>query len=117
MTAQPTDPQPIASLDDDVNAYLDLTERMEELESQRATIRARLAQRGPGTHTTTTGTKVTVTAPNRRFNRAKALTMLTPEQQQTCMALDDKLIKAQLPPVLLEGCMDEGTGAPRVTVK
>lgn len=117
MTAQPTDPQPIASLDDDVNAYLDLTERMEELESQRATIRARLAQRGTGTHTTTTGIKVTVTAPNRRFNLDRAWAMLTEDQKDVCTSADPKKVKAQLPEVLLESCMDEGTGAPRVTIK
>ncbi|NUQ89597.1 MAG: hypothetical protein HOQ43_14205 [Glycomyces artemisiae] len=109
--------QPIQSLDDDVAAYLDLTERIEQLEARRTTIRARLAQRGEGTHTTTAGIAVTVTPPNRRFNLDRAWTLLTPEQQALCTSPDPKKVKAQLPGVLVDELMEPGTGAFKVTVK
>lgn len=120
MTAQPVPQptaQPIGRLDDDVNAYLDLTERIEQLTSQRDTIKARLAQRGPGDHKTTGGAVVSVTEPNRRFNLERALTMLNDDQRALCMSPDPKKVKAQLPPVLAEDCMEPGTGALRVAVK
>lgn len=120
MTAQPVpqpSAQPIGRLDDDVNAYLNLTEQIEQLTSQRDAIKARLAQRGVGDHTTSTGTVVSVTEPNRRFNLEKALGMLTEEQQTLCLSPDPAKVKKQLPPVLTESCMEPGTGALRVAVK
>lgn len=117
MTAQPNDPQPIASLDYDVAAYLDLTEQMEDLENQRATIRARLATRGVGTHTTTSGITVAVTAPSRRFNLERAWTMLTDDQKDVCTSPDAGKVKKQLSQVLVDTCMEPGTGNPRVSVK
>lgn len=116
MTAQPV-PQPIQSLDNDVAQYLDLTDQIEQLESRRNAIKARLAQRGEGTHTTTTGIAVTVSPPNRRFNLEKALAMLTEEQVAVCMGPDAAKVKKQLPPVLAESCMEPGTGQLRVVVK
>lgn len=109
--------QPIQTLDDDAALYLDLTERIEELENQRATIRARLAHRGPGNHTTSTGLTVAVTGPNRRFNIDKAWALLTPEQQGLCASPDARKVKSQLAQVLVDSCMEPGTGAPRVVVK
>lgn len=109
--------QPIRSLDDDVAALLDLNDRIDDLESQRKAIRARLAQHPVGTHETSHGVTVTVAAPPRKFNRERGLAMLTEEQRELCYSLDEKKIKEQLPAVLLEQCMDEGAGALRVTLR
>lgn len=109
--------QPIRSLDDDVAALLDLNDRIDQLESQRKAIRARLGHQPLGVHETSHGVAVTVAAPPRKFNRERGLAMLTEEQRELCYSIDDKKIKEQLPPVLADQCMDEGTGAPRVTIK
>lgn len=62
--------------------------------------------------------KVTVSAPSRRFNVERAAAMLSDEQKAVCIvtALDSKKVKEQLPPVLLEQCMDPGTGNPIVRI-
>jgi len=116
MTSQP---QPIADLDYDVAVYLELTEKIEELTSQRETVKARMAQRGLGEHKTTTGTVVNVTGPNRSFNLQRAIGFLTDQQRDVCKldGYDAKKVKAQLAPVVADQCWDEGKGAPRVTVK
>lgn len=111
MTTQPS------SLDDDVNAYLDLTDRIEQLTAQRDTIKARLAAHGTGAHQTAFGVTVTVTAPPRRFNLERAWSMLTEDQKDVCTSPDAAKVKKQLPGVLVDDCYDEGTGTPRVTVK
>lgn len=109
--------QPIRTLDDDVATWLDLTERIEELTSQRDAVKARLALHGIGTHTTAGGVTVTVGAPPRRFNLERAWSMLTEDQKDVCTSPDAAKVKKQLPGVLVDDCYDEGTGAPRVTVK
>jgi hypothetical protein len=123
MTTQPT-PQPtpgtvqqLRSLDDDVAAYLEITEQMEQLGAQLASVRHRLADRGVGTHETSSGVKVTVSAPSRRFNADKAWGMLTAEQQALCVSPDAAKMKKQLAGVLVDECMEPGTGTPRVLVK
>lgn len=113
MASQPT---PIASLDDDVATLLDLNDKIEQLEGQRATIKARLAQHAIGTHETTFGVKVVVSAPARKFNQDKAWMMLNEEQREVCFSPDAKKIKSQLAPVLLDECMEPGTGSPVVKV-
>lgn len=123
MTAQPNSqpkpapPTPLRTLDDDVLAYLEVTEQMEQLGAQLSAVRHRLADRGVGTHETSHGVKVIVSAPSRRFNNEKAWSMLTAAQQGLCVSPDASKIKSQLPPVLAEQCMEPGTGTPRVTVK
>lgn len=107
----------LRSLDDDVATYLEISEQMEQLGAQLAAVRHRLADRGPGTHQTSTGVKVTVSAPNRVFNAEKAWGMLTDEQRALCVSRDNSKIKSQLPPVLTEQCMEDGKGSPRVTVR
>lgn len=109
--------QPIRTLDDDVATYLDLTERIEQLEQQRATIRARIAEHGPGSHATTHGVTVSITAPSRRFNIDRAWSLLNDDQKSICVGPDPTKVKKQLPPVLLDECMDPGTGAPRVSIR
>lgn len=122
MTTQP-DPaeasnvQELRSLEDDVATYLEITERMEELGAQLAAVRHRLADRGVGTHETGAGIKVTVSAPNRTFNLEKAWSMLTDEQRSLCQSRDAAKVKKQLPGVLVDECMEAGTGTPRVVVK
>lgn len=118
MTTNPQDPTPIRSLDDDVAIYLDLAERIDQLEQQRKAVAARIAETaGPGQHTTTAGTRVTVSPPNRRFNTDRGWAMLTDDQRALCVSPDAKKIREQLPPVLAEQCMDAGTGTPRVTIR
>lgn len=112
MTTTPT-----VDLDHEVRTYLELTERIEELQVQRATIIARLRTLPAGKHDTTYGVGVSVSMPSRSFNSTKAWALLTPEQRALCVSPDAKKIKAQLPPVLTEQCMDEGTGEPRVTIR
>lgn len=110
--------QPIRNLDDDVNDYLNLTEQLVSLTAQRDAIKARLASRGPGEHTTTNGQiTVSVTAPPRKFNLTKAWSMLTEDQKDVCTSPDAAKVKKQLPGILVDDCMDEGTGAPRVSIK
>lgn len=118
MNAQnATAAQPIQTLDDDVADYLDLTERIEQLESQRNAIKARLAHRGEGDHTTTSGVVVSVTPPNRRFNLDRAWSLLTEDQKAVCTSPDPAKVKRQLSGVLVDECMEPGTGAVRVVVK
>lgn len=102
-------------LDADVRAYLDLTERIEELTAERENIKARLRATGVGRHDTSFGVVVSVSA-NRRFNIDGAWSALTPEQQALCLSPDAKKVRSQLPPALADAFMDDA-GEPRVTVK
>lgn len=115
MTAQPA--QPLHDLDTLVATYLDLAERIEDLTRQQAHVKAQLRDLGVGEHQTSSGITVTVSAPSRRFNRSTALSLLTEEQKALCKDYSDALIKKQLPPVLLDQCMDEGTSDPIVRIK
>lgn len=94
----------------EVRAYVDLTEKIEELNSERANIIARLRALEPGKHGTSFGVTVSVSEPSRRFNTTKAWAMLTPEQQAVCTSPDAKKIKDQLPPVIVDTLMEAGTG-------
>jgi hypothetical protein len=104
-------------LDAEVATYLDLTERIEQLVEQRDAVKVRLLEHGTGQHPTSSGLVVSITPPNRRFNADRAWAMLNEDQRALCVSPDPKKIKAQLPEVLVDQCMDEGTGAPRVTIK
>lgn len=104
-------------LDAEVREYLELTDRIEQLTRERDDVKARIRKAGPGKYETSFGVGVTVTPPPRTFNGTKAWSMLTPEQQALCVSPDPKKVKAQLPAVLVEECMEEGTGEPRVLVK
>lgn len=103
--------------DDDVRTFLDLTERIEKLTAEREAVKQRFRALGVGNHPSVNGITVQVTAPPRSFSLEKGWKLLTAEQQAVCMSPDAKKVRAQLPPVLLDSCMDEGTGEPRVTVK
>lgn len=110
-------PQTLRSLDDDVAVVLDLQEQIEDLNSQLVAAKGRIADRGVGKHTTTSGVTATVTEPPRSFDLEKAWSLLTPEQQAVCQSPDSKKIREQLPPILAEQCMAAGTGKPRVTLR
>lgn len=109
---------PAIDVDAEVRAYVDLTEKIEQLNAERAAITARLrAALSTGKHDTTFGVSVSVATPSRSFNLERAWTMLTPAQQALCTSPDAKKVKAQLPPVLAEQCMDESNGDARVTIR
>lgn len=109
--------QPTIDLDAEVQRYTELSEAIEQLNSERAQILVRLRSLTPAKYTTTYGVGVTVSAPARSFNLERAWATLTPEQQAVCVSPDPKKVKAQLPGVLVEAFMEEGTGDPKVAVK
>lgn len=97
--------------------YLDLAETIEELQGQQASIKAQLRETiGVGEKVEAAGVTVSVTPPSRRFNLDKAVRLLTEEQVTVCSRPDARLVKAQLPEVLLDSCYDAGKGDPIVRV-
>lgn len=105
--------------DDDTRRYLDLAEVIEVATSEMSAIKARLRVLGTGAHESPSGVQVTVTAPNRSFSLTKAVALLNEEQLLLCKAdgYDGKKVKSLLPPVLLDLCMEAGSGDARVSVK
>ena len=98
----------------------ELVERITTLQEQAEIIdleirgaKAQLAALGTGTHQVG-HMRVTVSPPSRRFNIDTALTFISEEQRAMVLSPDAKKVKAFLPPVLLDQCMDEGTGNPIV---
>lgn len=118
MTAHP-DPTPLRDLDRLAAAWLDITDQIDALTAQRDVVKAQLRDLGLGEHVAANGTVVTVTAPSRRFNARTAQALLPAEVLELCRAdgYDAKKLKEYLSPVLLERCMDAGTGDPIVRVK
>lgn len=104
------------TLDADVATYLDLIDRIKGLEDQLATVKARLAERPIGTHDTAHGVKVVISAPSRKFDVELAWNMLNAEQRAATVGPIAAKVKAQLPAVLVDACMQPGTGAPIVKV-
>lgn len=105
-------------LDDQVRHYLELADQIERLQTQAASIKVRIrTELGLGNHKTSYGVSVSVASPSRTFNAARAWDLLTEEQKALCVSPDSKKVRKQLPEVLLETCMDEGTGDPRVTIR
>lgn len=103
-------------LDDLVATLVDLNDKIAHLDAERAAIKAAIIDTGVAEHAAH-GVTVTVRPPSRRFNLDRAWTMLAPEQQALCVAPDPKKVRAQLPPAVLDACMDDGTGNPVVSVK
>lgn len=94
-----------------VQRITELQDHAAQIDDELRALKAELATLLPvGTHAAA-GVKVTVSNPSRRFNLDRALTMLTPEQRTLAVGPDLRKVKAYLPPVLLEQCMDPGTGA------
>lgn len=116
MTVQPT--HPLHDLDTLVSRYLDLKTEAEEIASQMEHVKEQLRTLGVGQHATASGVTVTVQAPARRFNAKTAEQILPAEVLELCKAdgYDPKKLKNFLSPVLLDQCMDSGTGAPVVKV-
>jgi len=105
--------------DADAQRYIELSEFVETAQSEMGAIKARFRALGDGAHKAPCGVAVTVTPPNRSFNLTKAVGLLNEEQRALCKAdgYDPKKVKGMLPPVVLEVCMDPGTGDARVSVK
>lgn len=113
-------PQPIRTVDQLVSDYLDVQEQIVQLNDRASNIKAQLVDLvGVGSEAQVGEVKVSVREPSRRFNLDKAVGMLTPEQVElaTVAKPDPGKVKQFLPPVLLDQCMDAGTGAPVVTVR
>jgi hypothetical protein len=105
--------------DADTQRYMELTEFVAEINDELSAIKARFRTLGEGAHKAASGVAVTVTPPNRSFNLTKAVALLNEEQRALCKAdgYDPKKVKGMLPPVVLEVCMDPGSGDARVSVK
>lgn len=113
MTAVPT---PLHDVDQLVDTYLDIADRIKQLTDQQNHIKDQLRDLGVGEHQTSGGVPIVVREPNRKFNLDRAWLMLTHQQQQLCTSPDAGKVKKQLPGVLLDQCMDPGTGATIVSV-
>lgn len=115
-----TQPTPIRTVDQLVGDLVEAQAAMAALADHANTLKAQIADRvGVGGEHKYGDVTVTVREPNRRFNLDKAVAMLTPEQLTMASTTipDAKKVRSFLPPVLLEQCMDAGTGAPVVTVR
>ncbi len=114
-TATPAD---LPTLQAEVELYLHLADQISAMTEQQKEIKARIAATVPvGEKVAVGDVKVSVAPPSRRFNADRAFTMLTPEQQALCLGPVPVKIKANLPPVLLDACMDPGAGDPIVTIR
>lgn len=111
--------QPLHDLDHLVGRYLDLKHEAEEIASQMEHVKDQLREHGVGEHTSDKGVTVVVSPPARRFNAATAAGLLPEQTLAQCGAegYDPKKLRSYLSPVLLEQCMDAGTGKTTVTVK
>lgn len=106
--------------DFDAQRYMELSEFLAEANDELTAIKARFRALGDGAHKAPCGVAVEVKPPNRTFNLDKAVALLNDQQKIASVAdtaYDPKKVKAQLPPVLLELCMDPGSGEARVSVK
>ena len=107
---------PLHDLDQLASTFLDLADKIAQLTAQQDHIKDQLRDLGVGKHSSPSGIPITIQAPSRFLNTSRAWAMLTPAQQALCMSPDYKKARAQLPPVLLEQCMDPGNGNPVVKV-
>lgn len=105
-----------STIDADVELYLHLADQIAQLTEQQRQVKARLATLGVGEHAAAAA-KVVVREPNRTFDVTQAWQYLTPEQQAVAISPDPKKVKAQLPQVLVDACMQPGKGDPIVSVK
>lgn len=114
MSEQPV--TPLHDLDQLASTFIELADKIAQLQAQQDHIKDQLRDLGVGKHSSPSGIPITIQAPARYLNTERAWGMLTRQQQNACMSPDYKKARAQLPPVLLEQCMDEGTGKPIVKV-
>lgn len=107
------------ALERDVATYLDLDERIKDLQAQQGDIRARLRKNLPvGKHATGLGVVVTVSPPSRRFNLVKAVELLPEELREECRAdgYEAGKVKRFLSPALLDIAMEPGAGEAQVRI-
>lgn len=106
-------------LDHDVKRLHELKNIKDDIDAEQSQILDRIRALELGQHTTLSGAAFTVSPPNRRFNLEKATNLLPPETLGECQAegFDPTKVKRFLSPELLDMCMDEGKGEPRVTFR
>ncbi len=110
---------PLRTPTDLVSEIVDLSDQIAHLTERLAARKRELGDAvGIGSHKIA-GVDVSVREPNRRFNAARAAELLAPEVLELCRneGYDPKKLRGFLAPVLLEQCMDAGTGAPVVSVR
>lgn len=111
----------IAQLRTNEQLVADLTDLLfqaDEVDARIKTIKSQLAQRiGVGNSLDVNGVTVSVREPNRRFNAQRAAELVTPEVLELAKEVSPTKLKQFLSPVLLDTCMDAGTGAPIVSVR
>lgn len=108
--------QPIRTVDQLVDTYLDLADKIAQLTEQQAGVKAQLRDLGVGDHAAKNGVVVKVTPPSRRFNVDLAWTMLTEEQQKLSVGPIAAQVKKRLSGDLVDACMEDGKGDPTVKV-
>jgi hypothetical protein len=117
MTQTQPDYSP-AELDADVKRYLELDEIKSDIAVEQEAIKARLRSLGIGVHHTSSGVPFKIAKPNRRFNLDRATQLLPAETLEQCRTdgFDPSKVKRFLSPELLDMCMDDTDGDPRVSV-
>lgn len=107
-------------LDDLIRTYVDLTDKIDQLNQARDNIRTELRTLGAGRHhSDTLNMTVTVSKPAARFDPDKFTTVVTdPELAAACTerSISSKKAKEILPPAVYALCCTEG-GEPRVTIR
>lgn len=107
------------ALDHDVKRLQELKNIRDDIEAEQSQILDRIRALELGQHTTLSGASFTISPPNRRFNIEKAVQLLPDETLAQCRAegFDPAKVKRFLSPELLDMCMDEGRGEPRVSFR
>lgn len=110
--------QPLRSVEQLLAEYLDLQDQASQINERMAGIKAQIGdQVGVGGSLDINGVQVSVREPSRRFNLERAKDFLTDDQLALSLSVDATKVKKFLSPVLLEQCMEAGTGASVVTIR
>jgi hypothetical protein len=115
-----TNVQPIRTVEDLVRDLADAQYQQAAIGERIAMLKAQLAdQIGVGGNIQVGDATISVREPSRRFNPTKAQALLAPEVLELCKTdgYDNAKLKSFLSPVLLEQCMDAGTGSPIVSLR
>lgn len=104
----------MTSTDDLVAEYLDLTDRIEQMDTRRGIIRATLAELGEGRHDTASGVAIHVTIP-KRFNAKRAAAELPSDLAALCQDFSATKAKQILAPALYSSFAEPGR--PVVTIR
>lgn len=109
---------PLRSNQQLVEDLTDLQYQASVIESRMRDVKTQLVDRiGVGNSIDVNGVKVSVREPNRRFNAERAAELVTPEVLELAKEISPTKLRQFLAPVLLDQCMEAGTGAPIVSVK